>query len=90
MPPEERWYVNFKGAMLCDSPLTSQQKQSIQKMMESCHQSVEGRELPASNSMPGKDTPQQWGYSKTFSGEWQLGIVFSSKPSLTQIWKRKF
>lgn len=75
MPPEERWYVNFKGAMLCDSPLTSQQKQSIQKMMESCHQSVEGRELPTNALCPAKTPLNNEGTVKHFQGEWQLGCV---------------
>ena len=64
MPPEEKWYINFKEAILYDLPLTSQQKQRIQKMMELYHQSTERKEQPANNSMPSKDIPQQWGYNK--------------------------
>lgn len=58
MPPEEKRYINFKQAIPYDLPLTSQQKQRIQKMMELYH-TPERRQLPANNSMPSKDIPQK-------------------------------
>ena len=64
MPPEEKRYINFKEAIPYDLPLTSQQKQRIQKMMELYHHTTERRELPANNSMPSKDSPQKLGYNK--------------------------